>query len=68
MRYGTFRARGYQIGSGVMEAGCKQVVAQRLDQVGMHWSQEAAEAVLALRGALLSTPPLDLRPYLTVAS
>lgn len=66
MRYGTFRARGYQIGSGVMEAGCKHVVAQRLDQVGMHWSEKAAEAVLALRGALLSTPPQDLRPYLAL--
>src|SRR5262249_54999429 len=35
MRYGTYRAAGYQIGSGVMEATCKRVVHQRLDQSGM---------------------------------
>lgn len=63
MRYGTYLAKGYQIGSGVMEATCKHLVAQRVDQVGMHWSKEAAEAVLALRGALLSTRPPDLTPY-----
>jgi hypothetical protein len=63
MRYGTFRKHGYQIATGVMEAGCKQVVHQRLDQVGMHWRQETAEALVALRAALLSTAPPDLRPY-----
>jgi hypothetical protein len=63
MRYGTFRRQGYQIASGVMEAGCKQVVHQRLDQVGMHWRQETAEAFVALRAAVLSTTPPDLRPY-----
>jgi hypothetical protein len=63
MRYGTFRRRGYQIASGVMEAGCKHVVHQRLDQVGMHWRQESAEAVVALRAALLSSNRPDLRPY-----
>jgi hypothetical protein len=63
MRYGTFRQRGYQIASGVMEASCKQVVHQRLDQVGMHWRQETAEAFVALRAAVLSSTPPDLRPY-----
>jgi hypothetical protein len=63
MRYGTFLKHGYQIATGVMEAGCKQVVHQRLDQVGMHWRQETAEAFVALRAAVLSTQPPDLRPY-----
>ena len=63
MRYGTFRRKGYHIATGVMEAACKQVVHQRLDQVGMHWRQETAEAVVALRAAVLSTTPPDLRPY-----
>jgi len=67
MRYGTFRRKGYQIGSGVMEATCKQVVHQRLDQAGMHWRPETAEAVVALRAALLSTRPPDLRPYCRMA-
>ncbi|HEY0419072.1 MAG TPA: ISKra4 family transposase [Acetobacteraceae bacterium] len=63
MRYGTFRRHGYHIATGVMEAACKQVVHQRLDQVGMHWRQETAEAFVALRAAVLSTVPPDLRPY-----
>jgi hypothetical protein len=63
MRYGTFQERGYHIATGVMEAACKQVVHQRLDQVGMHWRQETAEAFVALRAAVLSTSPPDLRPY-----
>lgn len=67
MRYGTFRKRGYQIATGVMEAGCKQVVHQRLDQVGMHWRPETAEAIVALRAALLSAHPPDLRSYCVAA-
>lgn len=68
MRYGTFRQHGYQIASGVMEAGCKHVVHQRLDQVGMHWRQETAEAVVALRAALLSSNRPDLRLYCSAVS
>lgn len=63
MRYGSFRKKGYQIGSGVMEATCKRVVGQRLDEAGMHWRQESAEAIVALRAAVLSSRPPDLRPY-----
>ena len=63
MRYQTFLEKGYHIGSGVVEATCKRVVAQRLDQAGMHWRQESAEAIVALRSAQLSSSPPDLRPY-----
>jgi hypothetical protein len=63
MRYGTYRAAGYQIGSGVMEATCKRVVHQRLDQSGMHWRPETADAVVALRANQLSHSPRDLRSY-----
>jgi hypothetical protein len=68
MQYGTFLKRGYHIGSGVIEAACKQVVGARLNQVGMHWSAAAAEAIVTLRGALLSSHPPDLRPYLAMAA
>jgi hypothetical protein len=63
MRYRTFLTAGYQIGSGVMEAACKQVAHQRLDQVGMHWCLETADAVVALRANQLSHSPRDLRSY-----
>ena len=54
MLYRTFRSAGYFIGSGVVEAGCKVVVGQRLKQSGMLWSRKGAEHLLAIRCALLS--------------
>jgi hypothetical protein len=49
MRYGTFRAKGYFIGSGVIEAGCRSVIGQRCKQSGMFWSVLGAQDILALR-------------------
>ena len=49
MQYGTFRAAGYFIGSGVVEAGCKTVIGGRCKQSGMFWSKEGAQNILALR-------------------
>ncbi len=49
MQYGTFRKRGFFIGSGVVEAGCKTVIGSRCKQSGMFWSKPGAENVLALR-------------------
>jgi hypothetical protein len=63
MRYGTFVKHGYQIGSGVVEAACRRLVTQRLDESGMHWREASAEAVLAIRAKLKSSAPVDLRAY-----
>jgi hypothetical protein len=49
MQYGNFRAKGYFIGSGVVEAGCKTVIGGRCKQSGMFWSESGAENILALR-------------------
>lgn len=49
MQYGTFRTKGFFIGSGVIEAGCKTVIGARCKQSGMFWSQPGAEHVMALR-------------------
>lgn len=49
MQYGTFRKKGYFIGSGVVEAGCKTVIGARCKQSGMFWSQPGAQNILALR-------------------
>lgn len=54
MRYRYFRDHGYFIGSGVVEAACKTVVAQRLKGSGMHWSEQGLSHVLSMRTALLS--------------
>jgi hypothetical protein len=49
MRYGEFRAQGLFVGSGVVEAGCKTVIGQRLKQSGMEWSVRGANAIISLR-------------------
>lgn len=49
MNYAELRAKGYFIGSGVIESGCKHIVANRLKQAGMKWSREHVPKVLALR-------------------
>ncbi len=51
--YGEYRAKGYFIGSGVIEAGCKTVVGQRLKQSGMFWSEAGAQNILSLRCLIL---------------
>jgi hypothetical protein len=54
MRYAEFRQAGLPIGSGAVESACKVVVQARLKQAGMRWSRTGAQAMLALRCALLS--------------
>ena len=49
MQSGTFRANGYFIGSGVVEAGCKTIIGGRCKQSGLFWSEAGAEHILALR-------------------
>ena len=42
------------IGSGVTEAACKTVYAQRLKLSGMRWKKAGAQTILTLRVILLS--------------
>lgn len=49
MQYATFRAKGFFIGSGVIEAGCKTIIGSRCKQSGMFWSIPGATHVLAFR-------------------
>jgi hypothetical protein len=54
MRYEDFRKQGLFVGSGVVEAGCRTVIGQRLKQSGMHWTIKGANSVIALRCCILS--------------
>ncbi len=54
MRYAQYRGEGLFIGSGVVEATCKNLVGQRFKQSGMEWTVRGANAVLAARTACLS--------------
>lgn len=54
MRYAHFREQGLFVGSGVIEAACKNLIGQRLKQSGMQWTTRGANDIIALRCALLS--------------
>lgn len=49
MQYAHFRALGMFVGSGVVEAGCKAVIGQRLKLSGMRWAGHGATALTTLR-------------------
>jgi hypothetical protein len=54
MDYPRYRANGWLIGSGHVEAACKAVVGQRLKGSGMRWSEAGADAVCHLRALFKS--------------
>ena len=55
MRYDVYRRNGHPIGNGVVESGCKHVIAQRMKITAtMSWSRKRAEAVLQLRDLVRS--------------
>jgi hypothetical protein len=53
MRYGTYRQRGYFIGSGAIESAGKQLTAARIKGAGMRWNVTDLNALLALRCVFL---------------
>lgn len=63
LRYADFRKRGFFVGSGVLEAGCRTVIGQRLKQSGMHWTVYGANSIIALRCSLLSNRWEDYWEY-----
>jgi len=56
MRYHWFRQCGLFVGSGVVEAGCKTIIGQRLKLSGMHWTAAGADAITTLRCQQASRP------------
>lgn len=55
MHYADFRRQGLFVGSGIVEAGCKTVIGQRLKQSGMRWTVKGANHIIALRCCQLSS-------------
>jgi hypothetical protein len=49
MKYDEYLAAGYPIGSGVVEGACRHLVKDRMEQTGMRWRIEGAQAILDLR-------------------
>ncbi len=54
MRYAAFKKQGLFVGSGVVEAGCRTLIGQRLKKSGMFWSLDGANAIIASRCCQLS--------------
>lgn len=54
MDYPTYRANGYQIGSGTIESGVKQIASQRMKVSGARWNLDSARFVAKARAAYLS--------------
>jgi hypothetical protein len=59
MNYGVFTASGIFVGSGVIEAGCKVIVGNRMKNAGMHWSKDHAEKMITLCCAIRNDEFLD---------
>lgn len=53
MDYPSYRARGWDIGSGPTEAGCK-IIGSRLRGAGMKWGKPEPARIAGLRALLLS--------------
>ena len=50
----SYRANGWLIGSGPVEAACEPVVGQRMKGTGMRWGEAGADAVCHLRALFRS--------------
>ncbi len=51
MKYDEYLAKGYPIGSGVVEGLCRSFVKDRMELSGMRWTEIGAETMLELRSA-----------------
>ncbi len=54
MHYDEYLARGWPVGTGVVEGACGHLVKDRMEQAGMRWTQDGAQAVLDLRSVRLN--------------
>jgi hypothetical protein len=54
MDYPTYRANGYQIGSGTIESAVKQIASQRMKVSGACWNVQSARMVAKARATFLS--------------
>lgn len=60
MRYDEYLAKGYPIGSGAIEGACRHLVKDRMEQTGMRWEIEGAQAMLNTRSAYINDEWDDL--------
>lgn len=54
MNYHELKQRNLPIGSGVVEAACKNLIGARMKKSGMRWSIDGGQTILTLRSLILS--------------
>ena len=54
MRYEICLAKGYPVGSGVIEGACRNFINDRLELTGMRWILQGAESVIRLRAVFIN--------------
>jgi hypothetical protein len=54
MRYDEYLAAGYPIASGAVEGACRNLVKDRMERAGMHWTIPGAQAMLDVRSIYVS--------------
>lgn len=54
MHYDEYLAKGYPIGSGVIEGVCRYLIKDRMELTGMRWRTKGAQAMLDLRAVFLN--------------
>lgn len=54
MRYDLYLARGWPIGSGVVEGACGHLVKDRMERSAMRWTVAGAQALLELRAVRIN--------------
>jgi len=65
MKYDEYLAKGYPIGSGVIEGACRSFVKDRMELAGMRWSEFGAEAMLELRSIKVNNKWDDFWDFFT---
>jgi len=64
IQYASFGAKGYPIGSGIVESAHNLVMESRLKGGGMHWAPEHVDPMLALRTIACSDRWEEARPQI----
>jgi hypothetical protein len=67
LEYATFRRRGLPLGSGAIESAIRRVINLRLKGNSIFWYEENAEAMLVLRGLVLSGRWNEVFPKITTS-
>ncbi len=65
MKYDEYLARGYPIGSGIVESACGHVVKDRMEITGARWGITGAESILQLRSIVKSNDWDDYWEFFT---